>query len=308
MTRAANRKRNTRAVKPAGGRVLVSAAAAKRFSVGAAWVAALGALVWGLVQLDDVAATAYADSTAYPTRLQWVDPPPWLYEPDYAVEPYATVLEELTARVDLQPDHDPSYAGLCGWVYERAAASPWLADVRRVTKRADNVVQVYADFRQPLTYVLHGGLAYLVDPNGVVLTQPQALAYERSAAALPLIGVARAPAPPGQMWVGDDLQAGLKLVAVLQRAERADRLPLRPLLAAVDVSAYESLAAGPLKIRTVHDTTIIWGKTPAAEYESEADADRKLAHLLALYNELGGLPAGQPVIDIRDPDRILYRQ
>lgn len=312
MSRYSGKSRSTRGKrgKQPAGRVLISAATAKRVSLTCAWLAAFGGVAWGLYALDPVAAQAYADVDDYPARVEWVNPPPWLKTDIYAEQPYGSVLEQLTDRVQLKRNANAHAASLCQYVYQQAAASPWISRIDRVTKRADNVAQIYAEYRRPCTYVLHRDTAYLVDPNGVVLAPPLKAAYlspQQLQDAIPIVGVRKPPPPTGNHWSGNDLQAGLTLARYLADAHRAGQLPLRSLMTTIDVSGFQELAAGPLRIQTAGDTVILWGKTPGREYESEADAEVKLAHLMSLYNELKGLPADRPIVDIRDTDRILLR-
>jgi hypothetical protein len=287
---------------------VVSKQAALMVSRFVLWMVILGASGYGLYWLDanGLGTQAYASTQQYPARLVWQSAPAWLTSSSYACAPHAHILAEIEAGIELAPNADTNWPGLCEFVYERASASPWIASVHRVGKQANNAVLIDATFRRPFTYVLSDKLAYQVDELGVVVRGGTPIAYlkqDQLLSRLPVINARQKPAGLGSTWLGADLKAGLRLVRALSDAEQQAPLPYRSLLRAVDVGQYSDMAAGPLLIQTTDPKlTIIWGKTPGEEYASEATAAQKLAHLADLHGQYRGLPADMRYIELRYPD------
>ena len=259
------------------------------------WLAALSAAGWGLTRLEPYA----LEHLRRPVRLEWVDLPRWLEHPDWQF-----VLRELESRLDAPegPFRDVviSDRNVCPFVAGVLGGSAWIERIERVTKQADGLVRVHAVFRKPFAFAAEDGTAYLLDRQGARLPLRIPLASVATQEWLLVEGM-QAPAPPqGQRWPGDDLRAGLDLIALLYEAESAGRLPLRPLLRSIDVSNYRGrLDPGEawLRIRTRGSTIIRWGRPVGKEYTVEAPAAQKLACLVEAYRRLGRLPAG--IVDIR---------
>ncbi len=280
---------------------LLTVTAVRRVGLGVGWLATFAALAYGLNAIEPYALSAYGEPSTYPTRIEWTNLPAWL-----ADERYAEVLTEIEDRIGLAADADPHYEGLCEWVHSRAASSPWIADVYRVTKRADNVVRVTAEFRKPLTYALRGNNAYLLDHAGYQLWP--AIARERvDPRWLPIDGLHHAPPGQGNLWPGIDREGGLALVSLLNRAGVDGRLPHRNVLKAVDVSGYADSTTGVLRIKTISpDVNIIWGRAPGKEFETEALAAEKLDRLREQFGSGGELPPAG-VYDLRPKGEIWFQ-
>jgi hypothetical protein len=170
-----------------------------------------------------------------------------------------------------------------------------------VTKRSDNFIQVYADLRQPATYVVTRNDAYLVDANGTQLERAKPAAYLDYSLWLPITGVDAPPPGIGNPWPGEDLAAGLALVETLNAATLAGHVPYRQVLTGVDVSRYHPLADGPLRLLTVQPPVeILWGRVPGMEVDLDARAEQKLAALAQVWERDGGFKtdADKPVIDV----------
>jgi hypothetical protein len=135
-------------------------------------------------------------------------------------------------------------------VYERAAANPWVARVRRVHVRPNadgpgGIVEATLDFRRPVArirtetryvYVDADGhrlpvsqvpmwVVTFCDRGGKIVRQVSYLARGEVPAAwrphaqrihyVAIDGVATGSPPPGWQWTGDDLAAGLRLVQLV---------------------------------------------------------------------------------------------
>lgn len=272
----------------------------RRLGVVALWAGTLAAAVYGLSRLEPVALAAY-DRTDW--RIEWAPEPStiddWVLQEVENSRPVRD-LGEISLLAPQLPER----------LAEAVAASPWIANVRRVAKKAGDdkhaggLVTVEADFRPYVTFILKEDVGYLVDADGVRLprTERQDLlqAQQHEYHMIYLEGV-RGPLPRiGEPWKGDDVRAGLALVKFLHDQPLGG---LRNLLRAVDVSNYQNRQdrwAGWLRIRTIRpDTVIHWGRPPGEENRIECSAERKLQLLWAHYREHGQLPA-RPWIDLRD--------
>jgi hypothetical protein len=277
------------------------------------WLTALGGAAYGLSRLEPYARPA---GSPPPVRLVWRSLPPWLLNTDGQPTPEIGLLEWWAG---LRPETDVYAPELAQRIAENLARSPWIAQVRRVSKQRDGVILVDAEIRTPLALVVPPAMrgaqpqreAYLVDEGGVRLPMNapldalDAFAADARKAWFTIIGV-RAPAPAeGQPWPGADLAAGLRLVKFLNAARERGDLPFRSSLRAIDVSNFDGQAErydGKLRIRTLHPRTYIdWGLPPGDEYNIEAAPSAKLHMLRAFFDEYGYLP-DVGVIILRWPD------
>lgn len=286
-----------RAARPSNSPPPVGRAGLRRLVMLALWLASFAGLAYGLHRLEPYARGAYGST---PWRLQWVKVPDSV--PDWVLAEVER--DQLTDALRRRPAHDPE---LCRDLAAALGRSPWIAAVRRVAVQADGLVNVRADVRTYLTYVVSDKMGYLVDRAGVRLPREEPRSRLDQYGMILLEGVKAGPPPPGQPWPGEDVAAGLKLVAYLE--ERCPRGGLRESLKAVDVANYNgrlNRREGWLRLRTLHPGRLIhWGKPPGEEYDIEARADRKLEHLTALYARHGQIP-DYNFVDVRDPKEIWY--
>lgn len=258
------------------------------------WAVAIGGAGYGLHRLEPLAAAA---TTAEPARLEWVNLPPWLADPQQI-----EVLRHLERVVNLPPDADIMAPQLCEYVGRGLEASPYVARVSRVAKLTDGRVQIWADFRKPFAWVAWRGMAHLVDREGVRLPVKRESAYAYDT---PLFVIDGADTPPpgdaGQQWVSPRVAAGLKLAELLYAAHGDGRLPMRAYLRAIDAGAMDRLG-GNLRLVTIYpESYIVWGLPPGAEYGVEASPEQKLRWLRHAYNLYGGQMPNEGPIDLRDP-------
>jgi hypothetical protein len=269
------------------------------------WSATLLAVAWGMHRMDRLVRAAQANATC---RLEWADLPPWLSGPSAE-----QTLQQLSQAANLRPEADVHDPALCRRVGEGLAQSPWVAEVKRVSKRADGVVRAHATFREPFAFVESAGVVYLVDSAGVRLPHRYLADYVQDRFWndwLRITGATGAVPDEGQPWPGDDLAAGLRLAAYLKEATARGEVPFRSSLRAIDVSnagLRRNKFDGQLRIRTVQPRGYIdWGLPPGEEYNVECTAARKLEMLRALYAERGQLP--EATLDVRGSDGIRVRE
>ena len=306
-----------RAKKTSGGRKrrrdapLISRAMALRVSAGFLWMGLLAGVVYGFTRLEDYVLNDPQSPSIAAASIEWVNAPAWTQ-----AGAFAKVLPQIEQRLRWHDDgtytinevHVWKWEDLCRRVHDAVSASPFVAHVDQVTKRSDNVIRVYATFREPATYVIdRRGLMYLVSRDGVQLTGGKSAAYLDRTRWLPITGVDTPPPGVGETWTGPDLKAALTLAQVLQAAERDGNLPYRGQLRAIDVSGFRPLADGPLRLATTGPTEILWGRTPGKEVGLDATAGQKLVALQALFEQHGQLSGGGPVIDVSDTKRVLIR-
>lgn len=273
-----------------------------------AWAAALGGAAYGLYRLEPVALRAQANVSP---RLVWCALPPWLSKSEQPE--VRDVLDELTQAADLLSTDDIRDAALVDRVAAGLRRCAWVADVRRVAKQSDGVVRVDATFREPLTMIVSGSRAYLVDARGVRLPRETAAAdvwTPAYRAYFPIVGASHPVPEVGAQWNGEDVAAGLRLVQFLTTADRNGQMVYRPFLRSVDVSNYESRkdpVGGKLSITTIDPRGLIrWGAAPGDEAGLERSAELKLGALLKSYNDFGGRLPVEGWIDVRWKDLIKY--
>lgn len=263
------------------------------------WAGSLAAIPFGLNAADAYARRAAVEKTI---ELRWVNLPYWLASGDQD-----DVLDEIKSGIKLYSDDDIFAPNLCERVGRSVAASPWVRSVERVSKHRDGVVRVKARFRTPLTLILAGADAYLVDRSGVRL--PRGGPF-KPADWLIVTGV-RGPVPKvGQAWNGRDAAAALKLVELLTERAARGALSCRDELRAVDVSNYrgrKNAHDGWLQIHTTRGEGMIqWGLPPGEEYGIESSAEQKLAVLDQLARDNYGRLPDMGRIDIRGNDRVTF--
>lgn len=308
MTRASRRQ----SARTATGAQL-SPTAWRRIWAAVGWAATLSLVGWGAVRLHDYVRTS---QTGAECRLEWVNLPSWLSEPSYA-----GVLQQITAAADLRPDDDIHDPNLCARIAANLQRSPWVAEVRNVTRQPDGVVRAAATFREPFAYVEVKGVAYLVDRNGVRLpSKTEKLTSKAGDDSddvwenwFRITGVSGAIPNEGEAWTGTDVVAGLSLVQFLKEATARGEVPFRPALRAVDVANFmhPETGYGGLRVRTTQPHGWIqWGLPPGEEFDIDASAARKLELLRSYYAKQGGQFPDGGIYDVQDVrgDRVKIRE
>ncbi len=236
---------------------------------GGGFVAVVGFTIAWVISRD--ALMDYA-SRAHPVQgrqIVLVDQPAWMTAE--LADPIASLAaEELTNdRFDQQALADARAALL---------ASPWIKQVHQVQRVGDGTVQVTADYRTPVVAVrdmAQDDAYYLVDIEGVVLAGP----WRRSTVAGQrfqyIAGVASRPPAAGEVWPGEDVQAGIDLAALLAAEPYADQiLGYHVYPRGIDGDQHD------LVLSLVNNASITWGLPPEQGLPIEAiSAAGKMQHL-----------------------------
>lgn len=172
--------------------------------------------------------------------------------------------------------------------HEAVAGTGWVRDDLRLARDADGVVRVTGTWRVPAAAVRFENQDRLVTGGGELLPvayRPDASGYRV------LLGASERPPANGALWLGGDVQAGLRLLAALAGVPGAEQI------AAVDVGDFSSSRS--LVLVTDVGNRIIWGGPVDAFNPGQATAEAKLQRLATLYRERGRVDAGRAVIDVR---------
>ncbi|MBU0719088.1 MAG: hypothetical protein KJ749_12625 [Planctomycetes bacterium] len=186
---------------------------------------------------------------------------------------------------------------LCRALHERVKSVGWVDRANYVRRTGDGHFRVSCRYRVPTALVQQGGEFYLVDVTGVRL--PGTYHYDAS---WQLVQGVRQPAPPpGARWEGEDLAAGLAIIAALGPEAYTDQIT------GVLVDNFGG-RSDPRRshIELATDRAggrIHWGSAPGLELE-ENSVERKLAILRENYQRTGRADARHSVIDVFTyPDR-----
>ena len=257
-------------------------------------------------------------------RVQIMATPGWMPVP-VAQE----LSRELTpAGLDF---HDEKAASA---VFGLGQSSPWVRRMIRVRKRLSDdprvgLIEVEAEYRQPIAKVLHDGAEHFVDAQAVRLPAEQvprwAVRVRPAGEAVRLVcfveadelppavqaesihyiaidGVAAVPPPVGQPWQGQDVAAALRLIRLVCTRPYANQVTV------VDVrnhggriSRSEPQLRMYAQVGRGRRTDIRFGRFPVPEGgDYEVAPERKMSYLDTYAQEKGGLLAGMnEYIDLR---------
>lgn len=186
---------------------------------------------------------------------------------------------------------------LCSEIAARVAAVGWVGKVHYARRTGGGRFEVSCRYRMPVAMAMHRDVGYLIDGDGVRLPGT----YVQHPAWRNIIGAAQSPPPPGSRWDGDDIQAGLAILAAIQ-AE-----PFSMQITGVAVDNF----AGRRDPRSCHlelltdrpGGRIRWGSAPGQELE-ENGVSQKLALLRQNFASTGRADARYDLIDVSVfPDR-----
>lgn len=193
----------------------------------------------------------------------------------------------------------------------RLRANPWVAKVRQVRRAfaesAGDTIEVDCDFRTPAALVYdNDGHYWFVDEKGVKLPEwfaakelDQLVFAADKRVNLRVIDGVRNPPPrqAGQLWLGDDLIAGLDL------ARQLSGQPFAEDVVRVNVANYAGRADGReahLVLVTKYGTEVRWGRpVNASDAFIEVKPERKLSAMRQIVAQFGRVDAGKPWIDVR---------
>jgi len=186
---------------------------------------------------------------------------------------------------------------LCAKIGRALESDPWVRRVISVRRANDLRITVRCAYRLPAALVQIDMAFYLVDNEQVRL--PGVYGYQES---LPLIqGVDSNPPPPGGVWQGADLEAGIALARLIASE------PFARQITGIGVHNYGGRRANRdahLVLATDRAGCLIkWGSAPGEEVE-ENTIRRKIAILRHNFERFGRADAGFREIDISVyPDR-----
>ncbi|HWE01524.1 MAG TPA: hypothetical protein VG326_03875 [Tepidisphaeraceae bacterium] len=194
-------------------------------------------------------------------------------------------------------------------------ANPWVEkvyDVRRAFgEKPGDTIEIDCEYRTPVALVKWGACYWLVDRNGYKLPEqyeprdvPKIVTVNDGIVDIRIIdGVRRPPPETGKKWSGEDVAAGLEMIALL-----ADK-PYAQDILKVNVAHFGNAREPHVVLITKFGTEIRWGRTPSESDKDpfiEVSAATKLDYLKKIYSQYGRVDGGQPGgIDIRF-DRVTY--
>lgn len=229
-----------------------------------------------------------------PLSLEWMNLPDWM-----RLDCNRHIVERLTARAGLNLNDrllDNTLAERIGRNLSDPAIG-WIRQVDRVVVGPDGRIALFCQFRRPTAWVRSGNRCYLVDSEGVLLPDSYAPAATRESGLFTLAGVEKnKPDHPGVVWPGDDVQAGLKTITLVEGRSFSRQIT------AIDVSNFGGRKAPHhAHIELVTDragSRIRWGRAPGSEDGMEIAASQKIALLEALYRNSGRVDLNQTYVDV----------
>jgi hypothetical protein len=255
-------------------------------------IALVAALVAGMPRMQAEAAqlnaTTPAVKFAWPPLAGFIssEPPTPTSEPMTWVN--AEMRMELEQMVLSRLGPDPFDRSGLAAARDALARTGWFRDDLRLARDPSGLVRVTGSWRIPAAAVRYANQDMLVSAAGELLPvkyRPDASGYKV------IVGVAQPPPEPGKLWIGGDVQAGLKLLEFL------GKLPCQEQVAAVDVSQYTP--GRTLAIVTDLGNRILWGG-PIDEFNpGQAAPGVKLQRLAQVCREQGRIDAGRQLIDVR---------
>ncbi len=158
------------------------------------------------------------------------------------------------------------------------------------------VLAIECTYRMPTAWVQQEDRCYLVDGQGYRLPGVYDPYEADQAGLVTVLGVAAAPPEIGRAWQGMDVQAGLRLAALLQSA-------LKGKIAAVEVANYRGRSdpmAPDIKLQPRQlSSEIFWGHAPEEEFDMELTATDKIKLLEDNLKRYGRIDGNRPYLDIR---------
>lgn len=262
-------------------------------------LAGLGAAGWGGAVVH---ARAGAILAAQPTTIEiaWPTLPgaetTWMGE---------SLRARITAMVDAQLTGRALDARALAGVGEMLTASGWFDSRPTVHRTGDGSIGIAGRWREPACVLRSGDRDYALDWQG----RPFPVDYPAGSSGLRVVlgAASNPPLAAGELdvlhpWPGDDVAAGLELLAPLLRE------PFAGQVAGVDVSAYFN--QGRLAIVTDRGTRVVWGGRFGEFIPGEATTEEKLGRLRAaaanpLYERR--IDSGADRLDISGEHLILDR-
>lgn len=204
------------------------------------------------------------------------------------------VMEEIQSLVKRTIDGSPFDRLTLEEATHELRANAWVKSVDRIVRRPGGVVEVRAAYRVPAALVQSNAKYCLVDSEAVRLP----LEYDDSLLAtvkLPVIrGVKAAQPAAGQAWSGGDVQAGLKLAAVIVTQTWIDQVK------AIDVTNFGGRIdrGRPHLALQTRRGQVRWGRPPGDEHFYEPAASAKLQSIQQIMRKFKTIDANGRTVDV----------
>lgn len=286
-----------------------TAATSFRWHIFARHVASLGAvlLVIGVIALivlglRPLAASATKALTDSPVTIQFLWPKVLASDPTKPAMTWiprdwqARLLDSARATVGLRPD--PMDPAVLTSLRESLNASGWFETTPIVRREGSSGIVIDGQWRTPAAVV-----KFASAPGA----SPQLLWLSTNAMPMPKVaeaGQARprvlenpASGPPTNAdgvvnfnapWPGDDIAAGLELLALVARQPWANQV------AGVDASEFTTKQS--LTLTTIYATRVVWGGTPTKPRYGDASTKEKLRHIATLFGDTKRIDGGHPIV------------
>lgn len=187
-------------------------------------------------------------------------------------------------------------------VQDAFAIHPWVASVKRISKRLPSSLTVELAYRRPVAAVESSdsdGITFIpIDEHAIRLPQSDFTDAERRY--MPRISGVTGRPLVGDRWNDPRVEGGAKLAAAL--ADVWQQLQLIEILAAVDATSKRERPQCQFEIIAAGGTRIVWGVAPGLEAAAgETSADQKRTNLLQFTAQHGGLDSidGPAKLDVR---------
>jgi len=196
---------------------------------------------------------------------------------------------------------------------EALEKNPWIAKVYDVRRAYGNgpgdLLEINCEYRVPVALVKWGDYYSLVDRTGFRLPEqyeakdvPRIVRIEEGMVDIRIIeGVKRPPPEAGHKWMGEDLAAGLEMIALLSDKPYAQEI------LKINVAHVAAKGEPMVVLVTKYATEITWGRVPSDKDSFfEVDPGKKLERLQSVYAQYGRVDAVRAGgLDIRF-DRVTY--
>lgn len=224
----------------------------------------------------------HGNSVVESQSITLVDKPLWMNQ---------MVRDHLHHLIQQEISYDPlDHVGLQQAV-RALSSNPWVDHVQQIQRTDQGGIEVIAQYRRPVALVEWDKGYHLVSAQGVQLPGFY-LNHQLKQLELPLImGVASPPRRNGQIWPGNDLEAGLSLLDWLSDEPYFDQIR------SIDVNGRDDHNRVHLILRTDHGM-VRWGLPPAMQQVVEPNASTKKQWLTDVYRQRGTIDAGGKIVDV----------
>ena len=172
--------------------------------------------------------------------------------------------------------------------YRRLDATGWFEEIRGIRRKPGGVIEVDADWRNPVAVVRQTGRDLLVARGGEILRLPAGVPV--APGSMPVI-IGPYALPPtlvsgeieyGKPWPGGDVQDAIKLIATLRARPGYERI--------VGVELFDYMKSGHITLIADTGARFIWGSPIGRSAPGEAPTERRLANLKSILDERRDAP------------------